>query len=152
MDGRIAWYGMAFLIVAGMMLARAPLAEWIKPDAFAARPYGWVTNQVAHIALGVAIVTATALVGWGLLREYPYRLEIGLVAVAFVVAFEIGVQGWQGRDTVEDCAFMLYGIGGSLWAFQEAEAGAVEVDGNPLIVAAFISAAVAHLVWGAWAR
>jgi hypothetical protein len=148
MGGRVTWYGCAAVLIAWMVVAHVPLAQMVKPDDFAFRPYGWFTNQSSHVALGVAITTITSLIGWWLITEYPYRMEIGVVVVALIGFFEVGVQGWQGVDTVNDITFMLYGALGSLLAFKEAEVGGVEVDGNPLNIAMAFPVVLTHLTVG----
>lgn len=81
-----------------------------EPSAFKDDPLNWAYSQIGHGYLGCAITT---LITWILLYvggEYPNDWIIAFaVPVAYLVFWEIDVQGWKGWDTIEDTLFVSAG-------------------------------------------
>lgn len=129
------------------------LLAMLVPDNYDCDPYGWIVNQTSHVALGVLIVLVAALVGRWLIGEYPYRIELFLIALAYVLLFELVVQPWNGSDTAHDITFMgIYGAGGALLVFREVRPGQVEVSGDLWLAALVAVVVVVHLAVGAALR
>jgi cellobiose-specific phosphotransferase system component IIC len=153
MDGRLVFWCMAVSVAAVMILARRQIGPMFPPDDYARDWYGWLVNQTSHVALGVLIVLVAAMIGRALIGEYPYRLELAAIALAYVLIFEVLVQPWNGADTVQDVAFMgVYGVGGALLVFREIEPGRVEVVSDLWLAALVAAVVVLHLVAGVWVR
>lgn len=150
---RLAFYLIAALVAGAILLCRGWLLAMFKPDNYDCDPYGWIVNQTSHVALGVLIVLVAALVGRWLLGEYPYRIELFLIALAYVLLFELVVQPWNGADTAHDITFMgIYGAGGALLVFREVRPGQVEVSGDLWLAALVAVVVVLHLAVGAALR
>ena len=150
---RLAFYIIAALVAGAILLCRGWLLAMLKPDNYDCDPYGWIVNQTSHVALGVLIVLVAALVGWWLLGEYPYRIELFLIALAYVLIFELVVQPWSAADTAHDITFMgIYGAGGALVVFREVQPGNVDVSGDLWLAFAVAAAVVVHLAVGAALR
>lgn len=83
-------------------------------EDFADQPVKGATNQVGHIAIGCA-VTAGICSGWvqlfgdGALTWPRVAAAAIFVVLVYLIAIEFGRQGWAGRDTVEDTAFVALG-------------------------------------------
>ena len=81
-----------------------------EPSAFKDDPLNWAYSQIGHGYLGCAITT---LITWILLHvggEYPNDWIIAFaVPIAYLVFWEIDVQGWKGWDTIEDTLFVSAG-------------------------------------------
>ena len=146
-------WALAGAVALVMRWFRAPLAIWYKPDNFDRQPVKWLSNQGAHAALGLALVLAVSVTGWATRGEYPGRWEIWAVCVVLVLVFELGVQGWNGTDTLHDTAFMaVYGAGGPLLVFQEIDVGSLQISGNGGLAVVLLCWVLVHLAWGMWAR
>ena len=152
MSGRLVFWCMAVSVGIVMILARAQIGAIFPPDDYAQDWYGWLVNQTSHVALGVLIVLVGALIGRALIGEYPYRLELAAIALAYVLIFEAVVQPWAGSDTVQDVAFMAYGAGGALAVFREVQPGRVEVHGHLWLAALVVAVVLLHLAAGVWVR
>ena len=125
----------------------------LEADDFANDWYGWVTNQLGHIALGVFLVFVAALVGFLHVGEMPQKVAIYALILTGYVCFELGVQGWRGWDTIEDTVFTAgYGAGAILAGFTEIEAGQPHLAVNILGVAPFFAISALHLFAGAMYR
>ena len=86
-----------------------------EPSAFKNDPYGYLTNQIGHIFLGVFLTTAYC---WFVdkVSYYPNQVVAAFVVVGvYLLWWELAVQGWRGFDTIED-AFYL-GMGASIYTF-----------------------------------
>lgn len=126
----------------------------IKPDDFKADPYGYLTNQLGHIALGVFFVFIVSRLWFEVFGEYPVRLTLWLVtgAVYFFIV-ELMLQGWRGLDTLEDTIFVwVYGAGAPLYAFKETIPGDPDLSAQMPALDAFFVAAGAHLLIGVGLR
>ena len=125
----------------------------LKPDSFPGDWYGWVTNQISHIFVGIALVFFASLICFYSFGEMPNKLTIYGAIFAGYVAFEVLVQGWRGVDTVEDTTFVVgYGAAGVLAGFTEVEVGSPYLELNLLGLAPFFAVAIVHLIAGAMHR
>lgn len=96
------------------------------PDAFLHDWYGWLTNQMAHALLGLAV---TALLAWvlGALMTRAFEMPVAMHGPALVIVGLVYFFGWEGVwqrfgagmvDALADTAFMALGglLGVSAWA------------------------------------
>ena len=85
------------------------------PDDFRGQPYPWLTNQMAHVLVGIAgswILIALGMPGWGAI------LAAGLTSGS-VEALHFS-RGGTLRDGITDLAHVLSGavwqvLGGTFW-------------------------------------
>ena len=91
--------------------------EFFKSQNFDNDPYGYLTNQIGHIVLGCYVVTLVVGFCFNFLcNEYPNQVPYVIaVMFAYVVIWELGVQGWKGLDTLEDSLY--FSMGAALWLF-----------------------------------
>lgn len=123
------------------------------PSAFKNDWYGWLTNQVSHIFLGLSLVFVTCFLWLAAFGEFPYRLHSWLSLVTLYIAYECAFQGWRGVDTIEDTLFVtFYGAGGTLYTFHEVTPGSPMFTGNIGHLLPFFYVAAAHLFVGSTAR
>ncbi len=91
------------------MLSRI-LDVFREPGAFKDDPLNWAYSQIGHGYLGMAAVT---LITWALMfvtGVYPNDWLIACaVPVAYLIWWELDLQGWRGWDTIEDTAFVSAG-------------------------------------------
>lgn len=122
----------------------------IRPSAFLNDPYGYLTNQLGHIVVGVFLVFLVNRAAFEVFGQYPYKIHVWFLIVTFyVLIVEIRMQGWRGFDTIEDTAFTcFYGAGAPLWAFSEVAAGSPIVAGNIAMLDVFFAVAALHLTIG----
>ena len=96
------------------------------PDAFLDAWYDWLTNQMAHSLLGLAV---TALLAWilGCLMSRAMEMDVAMHGPALVIVAVVYFFGWEGLwqrwgagmgDALADTAFMAIGglLGVSAWA------------------------------------
>lgn len=122
-------------------------------DAFENDWYGWVTNQGSHIGLGV-LLTFVLCAGFFLFfGEMPFKLAVLAVIATGYLAFEVGVQGWRGIDTIEDTVFVVgYGASGALVGFSEIAPGSAHLSINLMDLLPYFAVSSLHLLTGAWQR
>lgn len=122
----------------------------IRPSAFWDDPYGYLTNQVGHIGLGVFMAFVASRAVFELTGEFPVRLHVWVSVLAFyVLVIELTLQGWRGFDTIEDTAFTcFYGAGAPLWVFKEVAVGSGAISGDAAALDLFFLAAGSHLALG----
>lgn len=129
------------------------IATIFKADNFAGDWYGWATNQISHVFVGVFLVFWLCTCYFFTFGEMPYKTAVLGVMLSGYLLFEIGVQGWRGLDTIEDTVFTVgYGAAGVLSGFTEVSQGSPLVAVNVIGLAPFFAMAVAHLVAGSAAR
>jgi len=126
----------------------------ITPDNFRADPYGWLTNQLGHIMLGLIMVYAVCVAWWAVSGELPYRLHVGVgLAIFYIGVIELWIQGWRGGDTIEDSVFTLgYGAAAPLCVFQEVAPDAGQFTGRIADLTPFFYIAGIHLLLGVTTR
>lgn len=126
----------------------------LAPDNFRAQPYGYLTNQLGHIGLGVLLVFLASRGWFEIAGEYPVKWHVWLSITAIYLGLvEWWAQGWRKWDTIEDAWFTcVYGAGAPLTAFREVAPGdpSVSVDLPGLDV--FFLFAGAHLAVGVFVR
>lgn len=130
--------------------------EWFRSafvqDDFAGDWYGWLTNQISHMATGIlaALVVST---GWyAIAGEFPLKVvAVPLIALAYVVG-EV-LRGWSGRDSIEDTAFFaVYGSGGAFLVFSEVTPGSTYLLVSVSNVMPILGIVAAHLISGIYWR
>lgn len=73
----------------------------MNPDDFKGDPYGAVTNQTGHFAIGLGVSIYLGLVGWW---------TVPLAALVYFVVVEIGTQALKlWRDSIMDTAHVMAG-------------------------------------------
>lgn len=105
------------------MIRAVWLAFWGEintPSAFRADPYGALTNQLGHVALGAFLASALSLIYCAAFGEMPFRWPVwAAVTMAYLVAVEWLQQGWSGPDSIIDGAFVSLGAAAPLAALKE---------------------------------
>lgn len=87
-----------------------------KPDAFPDDPYGYLTNQLGHGALGVMLTTVFAWLCLRITGEWqPQQAVVVFTVLTYFLVWECYLQGWRGWDSIEDTLFVFYGA--SLFLF-----------------------------------
>lgn len=90
------------------------------PDSFQDDWYGYLTNQVSHISLGVFLTWVLCFISFLVVGELPYKIEIFSFLAVLYFLYELLFQGWHGLDTIEDWVFFsLYGVLGTVVTFTE---------------------------------
>lgn len=130
--------------------------EWFRStfvqDDFKTEWYGWLTNQVSHMAAGIftALVVST---GWYAIEgEFPLKvLAVPLIASVYVLG-EV-LRGWSWRDSIEDTIFFAaYGSGGAFLVFSEVKPGSPDLLVSVLNVMPILGIVAAHLGGGIYWR
>lgn len=121
-------------------------------DDFADDWYGWLTNQVSHIGLGLLLAVGVSGITLLTLGEFPDKRLAWLACALLYLGLEL-LRGWSGWDTVEDWLFVAcYGAGGAFILFTEVEPGLavlfVDFGGLPWVLAL----PAIHLAFGAYLR
>lgn len=94
------------------------------PNFFRDDWYGYLTNQISHVSLGVFLTWALCFFCFLILDGLPYKTSIFFTLTILYFLYELLFQGWQGVDTVEDWVFFsLYGVLGTVLAFTEFSVG-----------------------------
>ena len=97
-------------------------------DDFAGDWYGWLTNQVSHLAGGVLAALVVAAGWYGLAGEFPLKV-LAVPVIGAVYVWGEGLRGWMGWDSIEDTLFFAgYGAGGAFLVFSEV------TPGNPYLL------------------
>lgn len=93
--------------------------EFFGSNNFMDDPYGYLTNQIGHVVLGCYVVTIVVGICYNFFcTEYPAQWPYAIGCMfAYLLVWELGVQGWKGLDTLEDSAY--FSLGASLWLFIE---------------------------------
>lgn len=128
------------------------MIEWFRrhfeQDDFADDWYGYLTNQIGHIALGLMMALAVSLIWFVFAGEMPFkRWAWGACFVAYL-ALEL-VRGWHGWDSVEDTVYTAgYGSGGAFLIFSEITPGEPFLGFNIFLAGGIAAIAAVHLAWG----
>lgn len=132
------------------MRVRTSLTE---PNAFPRDWYGWVTNQISHIGVGVFLAFLICAVYFAVYKELPYRVPAYLVILSGYLAFEILAQGYRGLDSIEDTVFTVgYGASAIFAGFSEIYPGQPLAMVSVIDIAPFFVIATLHLTTGALVR
>ena len=80
------------------------------PSKFDGDPYGGLMNQWGHYAIGVALFCLACAAHFAVFGEMPRRFwAAGLLVAAYFLVIECWVQGWQGKDSLEDAGYFGFG-------------------------------------------
>lgn len=132
------------------------LVSWLRrvwaQDDFADDWYGWLTNQVSHVSLGLLLAIGVSGAALLTLGEFPAKWLAWLACAAVYAGLE-AVRGWTGWDSLEDWVFVAcYGAGGAFLLFTEVEPGLpilfIDFGGLPWVLAL----PAVHLALGAYLR
>lgn len=100
-----------------------------KPSAYPRDWYGWATNQLGHVMLGVMLACGITVAYFWAAGEFPFKWHLFAFIGGAYLAFELVFQKWQGWDTVEDWLFVCaYGAGGVIATVTEYEVGSLVAD------------------------
>jgi hypothetical protein len=132
------------------------MIEWFRrvfaQDDFADDWYGWLTNQISHIGLGLVFAVFSCWLWMMIAGEFPVKWVAWPICVAVYLALE-AVRGWSGWDSAEDTAFTtVYGTGGAFLLFTEVS------PGDPFMMVDFtnlpwvLAVPTVHLALGAYFR
>jgi hypothetical protein len=122
-------------------------------DDFADDWYGWLTNQISHLGLGVFLAMAVSAVWFAVDGEFPIKWHAwGLIVLGYG-ALEAVRPGGTIRDALEDIAFVcLYGAGGAFLVFTEVSPGQPHLVLSISDVLPVLGIAAAHIGGGVWRR
>lgn len=122
-------------------------------DGFPRDWYGYLTNQVSHVGLGIFAAWAACLVAFVISSDLPYRWQVFAGISAVYAAKELIIDRWQGADTVEDFLFVVvYGAGGTLASFRQIDDFSSDVAFNIYSTVPFLVACGLHLAGGSFIR
>lgn len=130
------------------------LRDLSTPSSFKRDWYGWVTNQMAHITVGVmltAFISAACFLTFGefIFKVYLWGSIAGLVAIN-EFALQKSKKWW---DSLEDFVFIvLYGAGTSIIMFDEVEPGSPAMVASITSIAPICIIVATHLIAGALSR
>jgi len=133
---------------------RLILSDLSKPDDFRHDWYGWVTNQLAHITVGIILTIVFSALNFILLGEFAQKIVLwGMVFVTYAI-IEIY---WQKKnrtwDTIEDFVFVVgYGAGTPILMFDEARPGSPEMVSEIVDLVPVCVIVTTHIVSGALSR
>lgn len=125
----------------------------ITPNSFPNDWYGWLTNQVSHVFLGIFAVFVFSMVGFAIFGEFPVKTHmLAVIGFLYIAIVELWLQGWRGLDTIEDSVFVIgYGASGALGASAEIMPGrsAIIMELGPLLPFFYIFTAhvIAGVLW-----
>lgn len=88
-----------------------------EPEDFPDDAYGYLTNQISHIWLGLGIPTAYCFV-LDKVSHYPSQiLAVTFTVLVYFLWWELMVQGWRKLDSLEDTFFVF--LGSSVYLYIE---------------------------------
>lgn len=148
----LLWWSLAFVLAAGMWLARHPIRDLLSPDPYLDDPYHWAVGHIGHFLVGAVVALLTALSGLLFFGEYPDRVQVALMASFLIMVFEVPVQGWTAYDTKHDLAALHYGLLAALCSGRESEPGRLELIVDPVPIVMFLTLLIVHLILGAAPR
>ena len=123
------------------------------PDDFKDDWYGYLTNQISHVGLGLFLVWFVCAVSFLALGELPYKLALFFSISVLYFLYEMTFQGWRRFDTIEDTMFVAgYGAGGTVLAFSEFLVGTSLVAFDVYAPAYVILTMAIHLLVGCSVR
>lgn len=132
---------------------RKILSDLSTPASFRRDWYGWATNQLAHITLGVILAALLSFANFMTIGEFAYKgILFAMVAVLF--AAQQGKQ-WTLKpwDTFEDFVFtVVYGAGTVIIMFDEVEPGSPLIQTNIINIAPICAIVATHLFVGSVIR
>lgn len=136
-----------------MNIISAIWSELKTPDSYSKDWYGYLTNQVSHLALGFATACVMSNLHFMVFGEFAEKWALWFAIAVCYATFELTGQGWRGKDTIEDWIFVsVYGAGVPIAVFSEIEKGNPDLVLNSRVVVPIICFIVAHLIGGIVAR
>jgi hypothetical protein len=121
-------------------------------DDFARDWYGYLTNQISHIGLGIVLALATCIAWFWAFGEYPVKWAMWLAITGAYAASEV-IRGGDLWDAFEDgCFVCLYGAGGAFLVFGEVDPGNMDLITDLRTATAILGAAAIHLAIGVGSR
>ena len=128
------------------------MIDWLRrnftQDDFADDWYGYLTNQVSHVGLGLFLALFIAVTWFILGGEMPFKWPAWFACLGTYLVIEL-VRGWNGWDSAEDTLFTSgYGSGGAFLLFSEVTPGDPTLVLNLPMAGAVTAAMLTHLVWG----
>lgn len=128
------------------------LRKWFEQDDFVDDWYGWLTNQIGHISLGVMCALAVSVVWFLVVGEFPVKAIIWPAIAAVYILIEIA-RGWTWADSAEDTVFFAgYGCGGAFLVFSEVTPGSPMLTVSALDMVPILGIACVHLAAGVFVR
>jgi hypothetical protein len=134
-------------------VAQKIIKDLSTPDSFRKDWYGWSTNQLAHITLGIILAALISFANFMTIGEFAYK-GILFAMVAFLFAAQQGRQ-WLVKpwDTVEDFIFVvIYGAGTVIVMFDEVSPGSPLIVTNIINIAPICAIVATHLFVGSVIR
>lgn len=121
-------------------------------DDFAHDWYGWATNQISHIGLGIGMALISSTIYLTVFGEFPVRWMMWFALLWSYIVNE-WARGWHGFDSVEDTLFTTgYGAGGAFLLFKEVTPGDPHLVVSAADVLPLLGVSLAHLGWGCFLR
>jgi hypothetical protein len=121
-------------------------------DDFARDWYGYLTNQISHIGLGIVLALATCIAWFWVFGAYPVKWAMWLAITGGYAASEV-IRGGDPWDAFEDgCFVCLYGAGGAFLVFAENQPGDTALITDIGLAVPVLGSACVHLAVGVWAR
>ena len=132
-------------------------ALWIeasRPESFMGRVWASTVNQGWHFWIGLSLAALVCVIWDAAFGSMPYRtLVFGWIVGAYFGLWEIAVQGWQGRDTLDDTYFFGLGAAAVLVSLHEVETNlGPMLDLNNANALAALVALVISLLFNAWGK
>lgn len=125
----------------------------IAPSDFRRDWYGYLTNQISHVGVGVLAAWLTCVMAYLIAGEYPYREHVFVLILLAYTLKEALFDKWSGFDTIEDIVFVtLYGVGGTLRSFSEIQAGSSVVSFDVFSALPVLLLCIVHLTVGTISR
>lgn len=129
------------------------IKEFFIADDFKFSPYGYITNQISHVALGCFSSFMLSILFFMLHDEYPIKEKIIIFIFISYILKEIFLDKWVGFDTIEDILFVcFYGAGGSILSFSEVSPRNFSLIFDPYWCAIVLPAVALHLCVGYFLR
>lgn len=128
------------------------MLDWFRKhfaqDDFADDWYGYLTNQIGHIALGLMMALVVSLSWFVFAGEMPVKEWAWMACLVVYIGLEL-VRHWNGWDSVEDTVFTAgYGSGGAFLMFSEVTPGEPYLGFDIFLAGGLAAIAACHLVWG----
>lgn len=132
------------------------LLTWLRrtftQDDFADDWYGWLTNQISHMGLGILAALIFSAAWFHAAGEFPVKVTAWAGIVGGYAMTE-AARGWRKWDSFEDTIFVCgYGAGGAFLVFNEVAPGTPYLVMSLSDVGPVVGLAIVHLVVGVWFR
>ena len=129
------------------------MKQLFSPDFFRDDWYGYLTNQISHVSIGVLFTWGLCLACFLIMGELPYKFQIFTTLAGMYFLYELLFQGWQGVDTVEDWTFFsVYGVLGTVLSFNEFNIGSGLVTLSLVSPTTMFTLLTVHLLIGCLLR